>query len=115
MIRDNKVYKKLDLYKFLVNGDQADNVTLKDNDVIRIPSYKTRVDIEGYVKRPGFFEVLNGESFQDLLKYSSGFADSAYRASIRVTQFTEKELSVKDIGAKDFENYHPQDGDLINV
>lgn len=115
LIRDNKLYKKIDLYRFLVNGDQADNVMLKDNDVIRIPSYKTRVDIEGYVKRPGFFEVMQGETFQDLLKYNSGFADSAYRASIRVKQFTDKEMSVKDIHANDFANYQPHDGDLINV
>lgn len=115
LIRDNQIYKKIDLYRFLVNGDQADNVNLKDNDVIRIPSYKTRVDIEGYVKRPGFFEVMPGETFQDLLKFSSGFADSAYRASIRVTQFTDKEMSVKNILANDFANYQPHDGDMINV
>jgi len=115
LIRDNKVYKKIDLYRFLVNGDQSDNVTLKDNDVIRIPPYGKRVDIEGYVKRPGYFEMLEGETFRDLLKYSSGFSDSAYRASIRVTQFTDRELKVKDIGANNYSDYHPQDGDLINV
>jgi protein involved in polysaccharide export with SLBB domain len=115
LIRNNKVYKKIDLYRFLISGDQSDNVTLRDNDVIRIPSYKTRIDIEGYVKRPGYFEVLEGETFQDLLKYSSGFSDSAYRASIRVTQFTDKELKVKDITATDYLNYHPTDGDFISV
>jgi hypothetical protein len=41
----NKVYTKVDLYKFLVNGDQSENV--KDNDVIRIPAYSQRVTIEG--------------------------------------------------------------------
>lgn len=39
LIRNNKVYTKVDLYKFLVNGDQSENVGLKDNDVIRIPAY----------------------------------------------------------------------------
>ena len=115
LIRDNKVLKKIDLYRFLVNGDQSDNVTLKDNDVIRIPTYKTRIDVEGYVKRPGYFEVLDSETFKDVLKYASGFADSAYRASIRVTQFTDKELKVRDITSGEFADYHPQDGDYINV
>jgi len=115
LIRDNKVLKKIDLYRFLVNGDQSDNVTLKDNDVIRIPTYKTRIDVEGYVKRPGYFEVLDSETFKDVLKYASGFADSAYRASIRVTQFTDKELKVRDITSEEFADYHPQDGDYINV
>jgi protein involved in polysaccharide export with SLBB domain len=40
LIRNNKVYTKVDLYKFLVNGDQSENVGLKDNDVIRIPGTK---------------------------------------------------------------------------
>ena len=47
LLRDNKLFKKIDLYRMLLNGDQSDNVGLKDNDVIRIPSYKTRVSIEG--------------------------------------------------------------------
>src|SRR6266487_7049724 len=115
LIRNSKVYKKIDLYRFLISGDQSDNVTLKDNDVIRIPSYQTRVDIEGYVKRPGYFEVLEGEKFRDLLKYSSGFSDSAYRASVKVIQFTDKELSVKDVTSENYADYQPHDGDLINV
>jgi protein involved in polysaccharide export with SLBB domain len=51
----------------LVNGDQSENVGLKDNDVIRIPAYSQRVTIEGQVKRPGIFEMKPGESFSDLL------------------------------------------------
>lgn len=115
LIRDNKLYKKIDLYRFLVNGDQSDNVTLKDNDVIRIPAYKSRVELDGYVKRPGLFEILPGESFTDLLQFASGFADSAYRSSVKVTQFTDKEITVKDVMAANFPQYMPQGGDKIEV
>ena len=58
LIRNNKVYKNVDIYKFLVKGDQSDNVSLKDNDVIRIPAYSQRVTVEGEVKRPGIFEIF---------------------------------------------------------
>ena len=115
LIRNNKLFKKIDLYRFLVNGDQSDNVTLQDNDVIRIPAYKTRVDIEGYVKRPGIFEILPGETFSNLLEFASGFADSAYRSTIKVTQFTDKEISVKDVSSNSFSTYLPQAGDQIEV
>ena len=115
LIRNNKLYKKIDLYRFLVNGDQSDNVSLRDNDVIRIPVYKTRVEVEGYVKRPGIFEMLPGETFNNLLEFSSGFADSAYRASVKVTQFTDKDFIVKDISANGFNQYTPQAGDKIEV
>ncbi len=57
LIRNNKVYKNVDIYNFLVKGDQSDNVNLRDNDVIRIPAYSERVVVEGEVKRPGIFEM----------------------------------------------------------
>ena len=82
LLRDNKVYRTIDLYKFLVGGNQSDNVGLKDNDVIRIPAYNQRVTVEGQVKRPGIFEMKKGESFADLLTFASGFTESAYTASI---------------------------------
>lgn len=115
LIRNNKVFKKIDLYRFLVNGDQSDNVTLKDNDVIRIPSYKSRVNLQGYVKRPGMFELLPGETFANLLEFASGFSDSAYRSSIKVTQFTDKEFTVKDVSTEAYASYVPQPGDKIEV
>ena len=115
LVRDNKVFKTIDLYRFLVNGDESDNVTLRNNDVIRIPTYKTRVIIDGYIKRPGIFEMLPGETLQNLLTYSSGFSDSAYRASVKIIQFTNKELSVKDVEAADFNNYIMQPGDSVTV
>jgi hypothetical protein len=36
LMRDNKIYRMIDIYHFLVNGNQSENVGLKDND-IRIP------------------------------------------------------------------------------
>lgn len=115
LMRDNKLYKTIDLYKFLVNGDQSDNITLQNNDVIRIPSYRTKVIIDGYIKRPGIFEMLPGETLQDLLTYSSGFTDSAYKSSVKIVQFTGKDLSVKDVSAANFNNYKMQPGDSVIV
>ena len=66
LIRNNKIYRNIDIYKFLVKGDQSDNVSLKDNDVIRIPVYTQRVTVEGEVKRPGVFEMKKGETLSDL-------------------------------------------------
>jgi protein involved in polysaccharide export with SLBB domain len=115
LIRNNKLYKTIDLYRFLVNGDGSDNITLQNNDVIRIPTYKTRVIIDGYVKRPGLFEMLPGETLGDLIKYSSGFNDSAYTASVKIVQFTGKELGVKDVTANTFDAYKMQGGDSVIV
>lgn len=115
LIRDNKLFKTIDLYSFLTKGDGSDNITLQNNDVIRIPAYKTRVIIDGYVKRPGIFEMLPGETLQDLLTYCSGFSDSAYKSSVKIVQFTGKDFSVKDVQSSAFSSYVMQDGDSVIV
>lgn len=115
LIRNNKVYRTIDLYRFLVNGNQSDNIGLKDNDVIRIPAYNQRVTVEGQVKRPGIFEMKSGESFQDLLTFASGFNEFAFTASVNVLQKTDKEFKVKDVKAADYKLYKPRSGDVFTV
>ncbi|HEY6143566.1 MAG TPA: SLBB domain-containing protein, partial [Flavobacterium sp.] len=115
LLRNNKVYKNIDIYKFLVNGDQSDNVGLKDNDVIRIPAYTHRVTVEGQVKRPGIFEMKEGETFKDLLSFASGFNEFAYTASVNILQKTNKDLKVKDIKESEFGSYKPLSGDVFRV
>ncbi|MDL2143309.1 SLBB domain-containing protein [Flavobacterium tructae] len=115
LIRNNRVYKNVDIYKFLVKGDQSDNVSLKDNDVIRIPAYTQRVTVEGEVKRPGIFEMKKGEKFSDLLNFASGFNEFAYTASVNVLQKTGKEFKVHDINESEYGSYVPQSGDVFKV
>lgn len=115
LLRNNKVYKKIDIYSFLVNGDQSDNVGLKDNDVIRIPAYSQRVTLEGQVKRPGIFEMKSGETFKDLLSFASGFNEFAYTASVNVLQKTSKDFKVKDISSSEYGSYKPLAGDVFRI
>jgi len=115
LIRNNKVYKNIDIYRFLVKGDQSDNVALKENDVIRIPAYTQRVTVEGEVKRPGIFEMKKGEKFSDLLNFASGFNEFAYTASVNVLQKTGKEFKVHDINESEYNSYQPQSGDVFRI
>jgi protein involved in polysaccharide export with SLBB domain len=115
VIRDNKIFTKVDLYRFLQFGDQSQNIGLKDNDIIRVPAYKNRVELTGEVKRPGIFEVLGNETFYQILEYAGGFADDAYTAMIKIIQKNDKEKSVKDLSKNDFAKYQLKNGDQVNV
>lgn len=115
LVRNNKVIKKIDLYKLLAKGDQTDNVRLKDNDVIRIPAYSNRVELSGQVKRPGLYEVLPDESFADILAFAGGFDDTAYTASVKVIRKNDKEKEVKDLTANAYSNFKPSTGDQFIV
>ena len=115
LIRNNKVIRTIDLYRFLTKGDQSDNVSLTDNDVIRIPSYDGRITLEGEIKRPGIFEVISGENLQNVINYASGFTENAYKNRILVKQKTNTELKVTDLNETTFGAYVPKAGDLISV
>ena len=115
LIRNNKVIRTIDLYRFLTKGDQSDNVSLTDNDVIRIPSYDGRITLEGEIKRTGIFEVITGENLQNVINYASGFTENAYKNRILVKQKTNTELKVTDLNETTFGAYVPKAGDLISV
>ena len=116
LIRNNKLFKKIDLYAFMQNGDQSQNMGLKDRDVIRVPAYKGRVEIKGQVKRPGIFEITSStENFNQFLQYAGGFDDTAYTAWVKVIQKNDKEKVVKDLSATAFASYQPQGGDVIQI
>lgn len=111
VIRGNAVKRTADLYNFLLNGDQTDNIFLKEGDVIRIPYYKNRVKISGKVKREGKFEMLDSESFGDLLKYCGGFTDDAYRGAVSVIRLTDTERKIIDLESSGYSSFKPMGSD----
>jgi protein involved in polysaccharide export with SLBB domain len=115
VIRNNKIFTKVDLYRFLQYGDQSQNIGLKDNDIIRVPAYKNRVELTGEVKRPGIFEVIGNESFSQILEYAGGFGDNAYSAMVKIVQKNDKEKSVKDLSKSEFGKYQPKSGDVVSI
>ena len=115
LIRNNKIIRTIDLYRFLTKGDQSDNVSLTDNDVIRIPSYEARVTLEGEIKRPGIFEMVAGENLKQVISYASGFTENAYKNRILVKQKTNSELKVTDLNELTYASYLPKAGDMISI
>ena len=84
---------------FLIDGNQKDNILLQEGDVIRIPYYKNRVTVSGNVKREGKFEMLDSETFNDLLNYCGGFTDNAYSGAVTVIRITDTEKKIIDLEA----------------
>jgi len=115
VIRDNRIIRHLDLYDFLVKGSQKDNIALKDQDLIRVPAYRLRVQLNGEVKIPAIFEMLPGETLQTLLDFSGGFTDEAYTARIKVNQVSDQQRKITDVVEADFKSYIPLRGDRYIV
>jgi len=115
VIRNNRIVRHLDLYDFLVKGSQKDNISLQDQDVIRVPTYQIRVELKGEVKIPALFETLPGETLQDVLNFSGGFTDEAYTARIKVNQVSDQQRRITDVFESDYKNYTPLRGDKFTV
>ncbi len=107
IIRNGKVISHLDIYDYLVKGDRTGDVNLRDQDVIRVPTYDVRVSITGQVKRTGLYEITPGETFQDLLNFAGGFSDTAYTASVTAYKATDIEKRIVDIDKGEFSTYKP--------
>mgnify|MGYP000014372121 CR=1 FL=1 len=115
LIRGGSVFMSIDLYSFLCSGDNTKNINLKNGDIIRIPGYVNRVKIEGEAKKPGVFELLNYETFGDLLKYCSGFSENAFKDLIKVKRFTNRDLKLIDLNSDFFNSFHPISGDVFQA
>jgi len=115
VVRNNKVVSTIDVYDFLLNGIQLNNIRLQDQDVINVPVYQTRVEMAGEVKRPALYEALNTETLEDMVRFAGGFSNDAYTAQIKVLQKTNKERKITDVPADDYNKYNPLNGDKYVV
>lgn len=113
VLRDGKVLATLDLYEFMQNGSITSNITLRDGDVVRIPVYERRVNMMGEFKRPGLFELKDGEPLSEVLKYAGGFTEGGYRGQVLVFRVGEQELRVADVVAADYASFRPEQGDVL--
>lgn len=107
IIRAGKIIAYLDMYDFLIKGNQKNNIYLKDQDIIRIPAYENRVSVEGEVKRTGLYEIKKGETLQDVIQYVGGFTDSAYTAVIKSQKASDTEVKITDISKENYAHYFP--------
>lgn len=115
VIRDGKTVSTIDIYTFLVAGIASLDFQLRDQDVILVEPFISRVTMIGEVKRPKIFEVKENENFDQLLKYAGGFTDEAFRDRINVIRITGKEKAVSDIYWDQFAIFSVKGGDQYTV
>ncbi|MFN8356495.1 MAG: SLBB domain-containing protein [Spirosomataceae bacterium] len=115
LIRQNKVVTTLDLYDIITTGGSKNDIRLLDQDVIRVPTYKTRVELAGRVKKPGYYEALPAEHLNKIIEFAGGFAQDAYSARLKVYRTTDRERQILDVTNSQFGAFELKDGDLIRI
>ncbi len=120
-LRDIKVYRAnrllttVDVYDFIMNGHQGNDIRLEDNDLIYVGPYTGLVDVTGKVKRPMFYEMRPNESMATLIQFAGGFANDAYKSNVTVVRKTGRDYSVHTVEEFDFSAFRMLDGDSVDV
>ena len=113
--RNGKVVSSIDVYDYIMNGNNKGNIRLQDNDLIIVSPYEAVVNIQGKVKRPMMYEMKSQESLANLLKYTGGLTGDAYDRNIRVIRKSGREYSVHTVMKDSFSSFNLADGDSIYV
>ncbi|MBR5593404.1 MAG: SLBB domain-containing protein [Bacteroidaceae bacterium] len=115
VFRNGKEVAKIDVYDYIMNGNNKGNIRLQDNDLIIVGTYDAIVEVLGRVKRPMKYEVKDGETLSALMSYVGGFMGDAYTKNVRVTRKSGREYTVHTIEKENFSNFKLVDGDVVFV
>lgn len=99
LIRNNTEIFSFDLYDLLIKGDRSNDITIEAGDTLLINAANQFVEITGAVKRPAIYEVLEGETFSNLVDFALGFEITANRSNISAAflNLDEAEITKKNI------------------
>ena len=94
LIRNNEEIFSFDLYDLLVRGDRSKDVTIEAGDTLLIKAASQFVEINGAVKRPAIYEILEGETLRDLVDFALGFDQTANKSNISVSFLDLNEAAI---------------------
>tara|TARA_B100000674_G_C37955808_1_gene969505 strand:- start:1667 stop:3148 length:1482 start_codon:yes stop_codon:yes gene_type:complete len=77
LIRNGEVIQSIDLYDIFMTGKTSFGTRLRSGDVVFVNPTMTLVSINGAVKRPGTYELLENETGEDIIFFSNGLSRSA--------------------------------------
>ena len=113
--RNGKQVSKIDVYDYIINGNNTGNIRLQDNDLIVVAPYNAIVNIQGKVKRPMMYEMKKDEPLAKLLAYTGGLKGDAYDRNIRVIRKSGREYSIHTVEKNSFGAFGLVDGDSVYV
>ncbi len=115
VFRNGKVAATIDMYEYLMKGNNMVDITLRDGDIVMIDPNGIVAQILGEVKRPMKYELLPSETLNDLLRFAGGFSGEAYRQNIQVDRKGATEKETYTVDQANYASFHLQNGDIITA
>ena len=124
--RGKQLVQQVDAYDLLLHGVRSDLKRLEDGDTLLVPSLGPQVTVEGMVRRPGVYELLDETSLTDVLALAGGILPTAALRHIEVQRVEAHEkrtmLTLDLKSATDHEEvdkklqaFEVRDGDQIHI
>jgi protein involved in polysaccharide export with SLBB domain len=116
LIRNDEVIKTIDLYDIFIDGKSGFGDRLRSGDTILVRPSLKMVTLSGAIKRPGLYELKEGDNFSDLVEYGLGFADNADLQSLRIERPNGELTSYIEIAdLKKINSIEVQSSDNLNI
>ena len=87
---------RLDFYAYITNPVTGIYFDLQNNDIIFVPVAQKIVSIEGAVKRPMRYEMIDGETLVDLINYAGGLTEDAYPNFVQIERYEDGEKKLHE-------------------
>ena len=117
--RAGRLVATFDTYDLLMKGDVSDDVRLQSGDVVFVPPYTGVIDVEGELKRPMVYELMGGETIEDVLAMAGSFTREAYPSLSILTRQSDSlglpQALTIDLADKSQLSSRVQDGDTLMV
>jgi protein involved in polysaccharide export with SLBB domain len=115
VFRNGRIAATIDLYEYLIRGNNMNDITLQEGDIVRVNPYQALVQITGEVKRPMWYEMQNHETLNDLIDFAGGFKGEAFKNYVKVTRKGETDKQAYTVKSEQYPYFNLQDGDQVTV
>ena len=104
------------MYDLLINANTSNDLRIQSGDALLINPVQSRIKIWGKVNRPAIYEVLEGETFEDVLTFASGFSSGADKNKITLSRMNDLgQREFKDLSYDDLKSVKLSDLDEVFV
>jgi len=123
--RGKQLVEQVDAYDLLLHGVRSDLKRLENGDTLLVPPMGPQITVEGMVRRPAVYEVLDETSLAEVLELAGGILPTAALRHIevqRVEAHEKRTMLTLDLTATDdtevskqLQSFKIRDGDQVHI
>lgn len=123
--RSGELFARVDLYDYLLTGDNSQDVRLRSGDTIFVTPLGPTVTVMGMVRRPAIYELKGEETVMEAIELAGGFTAESFSERVEVMRvFPDSGLTslvvdlsseAEDDSTEGGRNVQVMDGDEITI